>query len=95
MTVRHPGSHCGSYCTQAWLMDGAEERPWDKKVERDNRVTPYPAACSGTREHWAPQTQRGRRQEDPLMVQVVIQVTWLHIPLWSHCPLWPPLTSAA
>lgn len=63
--------------------------------EEGQESLPILAACSGTREHWAPQTQRRGRQEDALLVQVVIQVAWLHMPLWSHCPLWPPLTSAA
>lgn len=27
MMVKHPGSHCGPYYTQAWLMGEAEEGP--------------------------------------------------------------------
>lgn len=49
MIARYPGSHCGPYGTQPWFMGETEEKPWDRKeVRRDNRVPPYPAACSGT-----------------------------------------------
>lgn len=75
-------------------MGEVEERPWDMKVERDNRVHPYPAACSGTREYWAlPNSERKETGGPPAGTghNPGGLATYATV---SHCPLRPPLTSA-